>query len=81
MTDSPVRRLDVSVEKRRAKKHERLEKIIAFSALRQSITNNDIQILLGVSDASATRYLTELVETGRLEKSGTRASTHYRPQV
>ncbi|MFZ2887018.1 MAG: FaeA/PapI family transcriptional regulator [Minisyncoccia bacterium] len=81
MTNSPISRLQPSIEKRRAKKRERLEKIMQFATSHYSITNNDVQILLGVSDATATRYLEELTKAGRLQRSGNRAAAVYRPQV
>ena len=34
------------------------------------ITNDDVQEALGVSDATASRYLTELEEQGRIEQIG-----------
>lgn len=74
---SPVIRLQVSVEKARAKKRERLEKIIVLARKRYAITNNDVQILLGVSDATATRYLSELVRAGRLQRVGAQKRPRY----
>ncbi len=76
---SPITRLQASVEKACAKKRERLEKIIARAVHKGSITNNDVELLVHVTDATATRYLSELVKTGRLKKIGIRAGTNYRP--
>ncbi|MFZ2887000.1 MAG: DeoR family transcriptional regulator [Minisyncoccia bacterium] len=81
MSDSPITRLQVSVEKKRAKKRERLEKIAALATQKGSITNNSVQILLGVSDATATRYLVELVKAGHLKRISSRAGSRYEPQV
>lgn len=75
---SPADRLQASVEKKRAKKRERLEKIYTLAAQRSSITNNDVQILLGVSDATATRYLEELVHAGKIERIGPVHQPEYR---
>jgi len=36
----------------------------------QKITNNDVEKLLGVSDATATRYLDELEKEGKLKQVG-----------
>lgn len=79
--DSPISRLKAFIEKRLAKKQARLEKIVELARARYSITNNDVQILLGVSDATATRYLEELVKTGRLQRKGIRAAAVYRLQA
>ncbi len=53
-------------------KEENKEKIL--KALRQSqdkkITNNDIEKLLGVSDATATRYADELEKEEKISQSG-----------
>lgn len=44
-----------------ARKRERLEKIVVMAAQKRIITNNDVEKLLKVSDATATRYLSQLV--------------------
>lgn len=79
MKTNPIIRLQTSVEKARAKKRERLDNIVALAAHKGSITNNDVELLVHVTDATATRYLSELVKTGRLKKTGVRAGTIYRP--
>ncbi len=76
---SPVTRLQPSVEKARAKKRERLEKIIALAAQKGSIRNNDVELLVHVTDATATRYLSELVKADRLKRVGIRAAARYQP--
>lgn len=44
----------------------------------KGVTNNDIEKLLGVSDATATRYLDELEKEGRIRQIGTTGqSVHY----
>ena len=60
-------------------KREHLEKIVAFARHKKSITNNDVQILLRVSDATSTRYLLELVKAGRLKRVGKQRRPHYEP--
>ena len=37
---------------------------------RGRIANNDVQILLGVSDATATNYLDELEKEGKIKQHG-----------
>lgn len=81
MSVSPVVRLQASVEKKRAKKREGLEKIVVLAQKKRSITNNDVELLLHVTDATATWYLVELVKAGRLKRTGVRAGTTYQPQV
>ena len=61
------------------RKRERLEKVVALAAAKGVITNNDVQLALNVSDATATNYLRELVKAGRLKKTGVRAGTRYEP--
>ncbi len=60
-------------------RHAKLEKIIEFAKHKKSITNNDAQLLLGVSDATATRYLSELVKTGKLKRVGKQKRPTYEP--
>ena len=82
MTDiSLVSLLQASVEKRRANKREGLEKIIALAEHKGSIKNNDVELLLHVSDATATRYLEELVKSDLLESVGPQFQPEYRPKM
>lgn len=52
------------------KKRENLEKARQIFAERDRVANDDIEALLGVSDATATRYLDELEEEGRIRQIG-----------
>ena len=61
----------------RARKAERLEKVVALAREKKVITNDDVEKLLKVSDATATNYLRELVKTDRLKRSGTDGGTKY----
>ena len=63
----------------RARKKERLEKIVAMVREKKVITNDDVEKLLKVSDATATNYLRELVKEGRLKRSGGKFHEHYEP--
>lgn len=45
-------------------------KILALLRDKQRIANNDVEKLLGVSDATATRYLSELEQEGKVEQVG-----------
>ena len=46
------------------------EKILALLREQESVANNDIEKLLGVSDATATRYLNELEQEGKVQQIG-----------
>lgn len=58
-------------------KQKKLDKIIQLSQKKQIITNDDVQKLLYVSDATATRYLVKLVEQGRLARVGSPRDARY----
>lgn len=54
----------------RGKKEANKDKIMDFFRTRKTAANDDIQKLLGVSDATATRYLEELEKEGRIRQAG-----------
>ncbi len=56
--------------KQQSEKQSRKEKILAMIREKGSVTNNDIEKALGVSDASATNYLQELEGEGTIEQIG-----------
>ncbi len=58
---------------------EKLDKIMQLLAQspEQKITNNDVERALGVSDATATRYLAELEARGTLRQVGTEGRGVY----
>lgn len=58
-------------------KHKKLDKIIQLAQKKQIITNDDVQKLLYVSDATATRYLVKLVQQGRLTRIGSPRDAKY----
>jgi Fic family protein len=58
-------------------KQENLKKVLEFIEGRDKITNDDVQKLLGVSDATAERYLNELEKQGILKQSGENKGTFY----
>lgn len=60
------------VEKQKTEKQTRKERILLMIRERGSVTNNDIEKALGVSDASATNYLQELEREGKIERIGER---------
>lgn len=60
-------RATTAVEKR---KHEAKDKILTLFAKQERITNNDVEKLLDVSDATATRCLQELEDEGVIQQHG-----------
>ena len=51
-------------------KDKKLHQILGMIAVSEKITNNDVEKLLGVSDATATRYLDELEKQGLIKQMG-----------
>jgi hypothetical protein len=58
-------------------KQKKLDKIILFAQKKKIIANEDVQKLLRVSDATATRYLVKLVQQGRLARVGNPRDAKY----
>lgn len=56
-----------TIQQRKAKK---LEKILSLFATKDKITNNEVEKLLHVSDATATRYLSALEKDGKIKQVG-----------
>lgn len=52
------------------RKRKKLEKIMGMLLKQARIANDDVQKLLYVSDATATRYLDQLEKEGRIKKEG-----------
>ena len=74
-----VQKKELLVEKQAREKEENKRQILEFfespSFVKASdgqarVANNDIEALLGVSDATATRYLDELEKEGRIRQVG-----------
>lgn len=59
-------------------KAKNLEKVMAMAREKGEIQNDDVQYALGVSDATATRYLEELEKSGKLTQSGEKKGVIYR---
>lgn len=62
------------------KREENLQKVLELAREKDEIRNDDVQYALGVSDATATRYLDELENQGKLVSSGSKKGTIYRPK-
>jgi len=58
-------------------KQKKLDKIILFAQKKKIIANEDVQKILYVSDATATRYLVKLVQQGRLARVGNPRDAKY----
>lgn len=58
-------------------KQKKLEKITQLAQKKKTITNDDVQKLLRVSDATATRYLVKLVQQSRLTRVGSPRDAKY----
>jgi hypothetical protein len=68
-------------EQRAAAKQGHLDQVMTLARARNEITNDDIEKELGVSDATAGRYLEELKAQGALEQVGdTGRGVSYRPK-
>lgn len=65
------------IQKQGQEKAEHLQKIKDFMASKDKVTNNDVQELLGVSDATAERYLNELEKQGILRQKGENKGIFY----
>lgn len=64
-------------EEAHTKKEHAKEAIIKWLEQNTTVTNDEVQGLVGVSDATATRYLDELIEEGKIEKSGSGRGVVY----
>ena len=64
---------DLTVKARaviQGRKRKKLDKILEFVTTKGSVTNDQVEKLLHVSDATATRYLTQLEKEGKLKQEG-----------
>lgn len=61
-----------ALKKRREKRDAKLQKILEAAQQKPSITNDDVQILVAVSDRTARIYLQELVRQGKLKATANR---------
>jgi len=64
-----------------SQKSKRKEEILEQLQTVQKIRNNDIEELLGVSDATATRYLQELENEGKIKQVGTTGKSVYYEKI
>lgn len=66
-------------KKQTQEKERRKERVLELVKSQGSVSNNEIEESLGVADSTATKYLQELEEEGKLEQIGeTGRSVRYR---
>ena len=73
ITHRGVQRLSGQSKKKEGNK----EQVLGFLRKNGKIRNNDIEKLLGVSDATATRYLDELEKEGKVIQHGETKGAFY----
>lgn len=74
LNTSPQAARDLLVKARakiQTKKQQKLEKIMTLFDTKEKITNDDVEKFLHCSDATALRYLKELVRQGKIQRVGT----------
>lgn len=59
------------------RKEQRKQIILKEIEKKRRITNNEVEKLLGVSDATATRYLDELEAKGKIKQIGVKKGAYY----
>jgi hypothetical protein len=70
--------LKLANETRQEKKREKINKILTLFSEKTQITNDEVEKLLHVSDATATRYLEQLEKEAKIRQVGkTGKHTHY----
>ena len=70
-------RFQVVNQERQEQKEEAKKKILEFIRQNGRAKNDDIERMLGVSDATATRYLEELVTEGKIVQKGETSQIFY----
>jgi hypothetical protein len=60
----------VAISEQSRKKQENKDKVLAFARKNGKVKNGDVEKMLGVSDATAERYLNELEKEGKLTQHG-----------
>ncbi len=69
-TEEGIQKPEALIERQAREKRENKEKVFALVRERGEATNADVERLLGVSDATATRVLDELEKEGALRQVG-----------
>jgi predicted HTH transcriptional regulator len=66
----PKKRIETVANEDEAKKKENLAKILDYISDKEKFTNDDLQNMLGVSNATVGRYLQELESAGKIKQVG-----------
>ena len=70
------------IEEQTERKAENKQKLLTFVQEHGKIQNNDVEKLVGVSNATAERYLDELEKEGKLTQHGVIGQgVFYNPQI
>ncbi len=73
------------IEKQAEEKRRNKEAILAaftkVSASQRGLSNNDVEKMLGISDATATRYFDELEKEGKVKQVGKTGNAVYYEKV
>ena len=76
-TKSGTKGVCAGMTEKSKKKQENLQKIEKLLETKLKITNNDVEKMLGVSDATAERYLDQLEKAGKIVQNGRSKKTYY----
>lgn len=68
-----------ALEKIQFRKRAKLERIVKLALEKKAITNDQVEKLLHVSDATASRYLLQLVKDGKFKRVGPAGRARYEP--
>lgn len=68
-----------ALAKRRQKRQQKLDRIVELAHERKRLANDQVEKALRISDATASRYLAELVREGRLKRVGSPEHAYYEP--
>ena len=69
------------IEKQAEEKERNKEAILDILETQHTLTNNQVEQLLGISDATATRYLEELEKEGKIRQVGRTGRSVYYEKV
>ena len=69
------------IEKQAEEKRRNKEAIVGILKTQTPLTNNHVEMLLGISDATATRYLDELEKEGKVRQVGKTGSGVYYERI
>ena len=69
------------IERQEEEKVKNKNKILEYFRSRERVSNDEIEKLLGVSDATATRYLDELEKQGLIRQVGRTGQSVYYERI